>query len=116
MLTLLADEPSRLLVSDPWTFGLLVVALIGSGLSLAFSLGYNLAKLNGLTKAQADTEATIKAIFAKLDELSKVVPHHCQQVQRLADMSETISVAKERVGQLEHWRQSQEKTAASRSE
>ncbi len=109
MFSLLADETSRSLFTDPWTFGLLVVALIGFGLSLAFSLGYNLAKLTNQENRLNMLDGTIKAIFQKLDELAKSVPHRCIQVKAVADVQAQVAINTRRIEEIEAWRHTVEK-------
>jgi hypothetical protein len=92
---LLTEESARSFLNDPWTFGLLVTTLIGSLVTLAFSLGYNLQKLNSLTERQVKLEETNAKIFAKLDDLSRALPHQCQQVLQLSEIRQDIAALKE---------------------
>jgi hypothetical protein len=107
MFCLLAEETPKTLFTDPWTFGLLVVALLGSGLSLAFSLGYNLAKLTNQENRLNSLDATIKAIFQRLDELAKALPHQCIQVKAMAEVQAQVAINTRRIEDIEAWRPSQ---------
>ena len=97
----LADETPKGLLNDPWTFGLLVTTLVGSGLSLAFSVGWNGRGLREVEKrAKEDREQAMAErkedreesrriqdkIFGKLDELSKGIPHVCQQQVAITEL------------------------------
>ena len=79
-------------------------------LGLSYFLGRNTAKLDTVADVQKNTSQTIDQIFEKLDDLSKSLPHHCMQIQNVAEMRAQIALDTKRIEEIEAWRHSFEKT------
>ncbi len=80
-------------------------------LGLSYFLGRNTAKLDGLADAQEKLGQTIRQIFDKLDDLSKAVPHQCQQLQAVAELQAQIRLNTARLSEIEVWRHAWESSA-----
>ena len=105
---LFAEESAKGLLNDPWTFGLLIVGLLGSWTALAFSLGANLARLRSVEQKQENTDQIIKDIFDELKALAtKTIPHSCGQIERITRIEGLATETRRRVESLEHYRDEQ---------
>ena len=97
-------QEARSFLNDPWTFALVVIAIVGAGLSLAFYLGWNLSRLSKVEDKQRAQDDVIVKIFARLDELAKCLPHVCQQTQKIADINLNMALMKQELVSVENWR------------
>ena len=109
---MLFAEAAASVQGDPWTFGALVFSLATAGLTLSFSLGFNLSTLRHqarehkelearVTKDEDQTKEEIHRIFEKLDKLASAPPHTCPYVGTLAELGATAKLHGAKISDLE---------------
>ena len=78
------------MIIDPAAVVCSVFAAITWLLGISYFLGRSTAKLDGALKSheelRGEVRETLQKIFAKLDELSRSVPHVCVQLDHIASL------------------------------
>ena len=80
---------------DPATVTIAVATVLTWLLGISFVLGQYSQRQKSSERETEQLRATIKEIFAKLDTLSAVVPHKCDQVKAITRLETSVDTLHE---------------------
>ena len=75
----------------------LILAAIAWLASLSYLFGRSTNKIDNLTDQQKDMAQTNKRIFERIDEMSRHLPHRCEQTTVLADLAARVRAIETRM-------------------